>query len=96
MLFLGPKGSLKREVRGILVGAGLEICRRCLGLSVERDAVIEGVQGRDALFGSRHHYPPIWFLVLSTGFFPNWFIIYSGSRGSPSIFCPWAGSGRAD
>ena len=46
----GTKGSLKREVRGIFVRAGLEICRRCLGLFVE------GVQGRDALFGSQRFF----------------------------------------
>ena len=66
-----------------------------LGLSTGKDAVIEGVQGKVAMFGSCRHCPPLWFLF-STGFFPTWFVNYSGSMGIPADFCPWSGSGRAD
>ena len=67
-----------------------------LGLYTRKDVVIEGVQGRVALFGSRRHCPPIWFLVLSIGCFHTWFANYSGSMGSPAVFCPWSGSRGAD
>ena len=63
-----------------------------LGLFARKDVVIEGVQARVALFESRRHCPPLWFLVFSTGFFPTWFANYSGSMGSPDVFCPWSAS----